>query len=366
MKSLRVRLTLWFTLGFVALAGIFMFFTYRSLDRQLRRGAFGREQNINPDWIQRGSYAEEEIQEIMSQLVQSSLIVSLPFVLVILVFGYFIARQSLRPIEKLNRQLQSVGPRTLGKQVELAEADEQFRSLLRHLNDMLARLEGSFNDMSEYAARVSHELRTPLTIIRHKVEQSQGQIEPELAEDLQEELLRLTHVVDQSLLIAKAGQRRLAWNVEAFDLSAVLREVVKDFDLLATADNRKLELRAEPGCRVGTDARYCKQILHALLTNALIHGRDAIQIRLSRRGGRVRLLMVNSLRASPTRSELTLGLGLRVVKALVSQQPALRFRQHHGTRLHATGLTFPAAAEEEKWQAVTSPAMSSAGSHARV
>ena len=103
MKSLRVRLTLWFTLGFVALAAIFMFFTYRTLDLELRRGTFQRERNINPNWILRGSYSEAEVEEIMAQLVQSSLMVSLPLLLVILVLGYFIARQSLRPIESSSR-----------------------------------------------------------------------------------------------------------------------------------------------------------------------------------------------------------------------------------------------------------------------
>src|SRR5213592_1501392 len=208
---------------------------------------------------------------------------------------------------------------------------------------MLGRLEQSFAEMSEYAAKVAHELRTPLTIIRHKVEQSQGRIEPELAEDLQEELLRLTHVVEQSLLIAKADQGRLAWNIAPFDLSALLQELVEDFDLLATADQRKLELRAERVHWVETDARYCKQILHALLTNALIHGRGDIRIRLHSQRGRVRFAMVNAVRSSPTRSELTLGLGLRVVRALVGQQPSLRFRQHHGNHVHATCLSFPAA-----------------------
>jgi len=343
MKSLRVRLTLWFTLGFVAVTAIFIFFTFRHLDLQLRRDTFSRENNINPNWILRGSYSEEEVQEIMAQLVQSSLISSLPAVLLVIILGYLIARQSLRPIESLNQQLRSISPRTLGQRVELPEADEQFRSLQRHLNEMLERLEQSFAEMSEYAAKVAHELRTPLTIIRHKVEQSQGRIDPELAEDLQEELLRLTHVVEQSLLIAKAGQGRLAWNIESFDLSALLQELVQDFDLLAAADQRKLELSADRPYRVETDARYCKQILHALLTNALIHGRGDIRIRLSNQPGRVRFAMMNAVRASPTRSELTLGLGLRVVRVLVGQQPSLRFRQHHGNQVHATCLSLPAA-----------------------
>ena len=347
MKSLRARLTVFFTLSFVGLAAIFMFLTYRGLDLELRRGTFQREQNINPNWILRGSYSEAEVEEIMSKLMRSSLVVSVPVLLVILLLGYLIARQSLRPIEKLNRQLQSVGPHTLGRKVELPEADEQFVSLLGHLNDMLGRLEFSFAEMSEYAAKVAHELRTPLTIIRHKVEQSQGKIDPELAEDLQEELLRLAHVVDQSLLIAKAGQGRLAWNLEPFDLSAMLTELVKDFELLASEHGRALKLQAEPACRVETDGRYSKQILHALLINSLIHGQGDIQVRVTRRAGRVRFAMFNLVRSNPTRAELTLGLGLRVVKALVSQQPSLKFRQHHGSRYHATSLSFPEAATKK-------------------
>ena len=276
---------------------------------------------------------------------QTSLIFSLPAVLIVIGLGYLIARQSLRPIEALNRQLQSISPGTLGQRVELSEADEQFRSLQRHLNEMLGRLEGSFAEMSEYAAKVAHELRTPLTILRHKVEQSAGRIDPELAEDFQEELLRLTHVVEQSLLIAKAGQGRLVWNSKPFDLSALLGELVEDFDLLAGADQRRLLLEAAAGCRVQSDPRYCKQILHALLTNALVHGRGDIRIRLLNRRGRVRFSMVNALRSTPTRSELTLGLGLRVVRALIDQQPTLRFRQHHGRRFHANCLAFPSAAE---------------------
>ena len=346
MKSLRLRLMLWFTLSFVGLAAIFMALTYRRLDVELRRGTFQREHEINPNWILRGSYSEAEVEDIMTQLMKSSLIVSLPVLVVILLLGYFIARQSLRPIGKLNRQLQSMGPHTLGRKVELPEADEQFVSLIGHLNDMLGRLEFSFAEMSEYAAKVAHELRTPLTIIRHKVEQSQGKIDPELAEDLQEELLRLAHVVDQSLLIAKAGQGRLVWNLESFDLSALLTELVEDFDLLAREHGRALKLQAEPECRVKTDPRYCKQILHALLINALIHGEGDIRVRVIHRAGRVRFTIFNLVHSSPTRSELTLGLGLRVVRALVDQQPSLEFRQHHGSRHHATSLSFPTAGAE--------------------
>ncbi len=347
MRSLRTRLTLWFTLGFLAVTVIQITLTYRRLDLELRRDSFGRENKMNPNWILHGSYTEEEIEGIMGELLRSSLTISVPLVLLIVGLGYYIARQSLRPIENLNRQLQSVNPGTLGRQVELPEGDEQFRSLTRHLNEMLGRLERSFLEMGEYAAKVAHELRTPITILRHKVEQAQGRIDPEMAEDFQEELLRLNHVVEQSLLMAKAGQGRLVWRLEAVELSAMVTELVRDFDLLATSQQRRIRLKATPGCVVETDANYCKQILHALLTNALIHGRGTIHVRLIRRGHRVCFFTANEVRSSPTQSELTLGLGLRVVRALVGQQAALQFRQRHGRRCHASCLAFPLASVAE-------------------
>ena len=350
MKSLRTRLTLWFTLGFVVVTVIQITLTYRRLDLELRKDSFEREKTINPNWILHGSYSEEEIDGIMGQLLQSSLMVSIPLMLLIVALGYYIARQSLRPIENLNRQLRSVNTGTLSRRVELDVADEQFRSLQGHLNDMLARLERSFLEMSEYAAKVAHELRTPITILRHKVEQAQGTIDPDMAEDLQEELLRLNHVVEQSLLIAKAGQGRLVWHMEAVNLSDLITDLVRDFELLATAQNRSVQIEAEQG-RVGdTDAKYCKQVLHALLTNALIHGRGKIRVRLRQHGNRLIFTTMNEVRSLPTASELTLGLGLRVVRALVSQQATLHFRQHHGSRHHASSLSFPAAGSLDERQ----------------
>ncbi len=341
MKTLRVRLTLWFALSFLAVTGVFMGLTYRHLDVELRRKTFQNEVNINPNWILHGSFSEEEVREIMTQLIVASLSYSLPLVLATLTLGYVIARKSLNPIGSLNQQLRAVDPRTLHRRVQLPEADEPFQDLVAHLNDMLARLDRSFADMSEFSARVAHELRTPLTILRLKVEQSQGAIEPVLADELEVELHRLTHVVDQSLLIAKVDQGRLKWGPEAFDLSALLADLVKDFRLLAAEEDRRFEYLYSACCQVETDPRYCRQILHTLLTNALMHGCGTIRIRVLNRGGFVRFTVLNQVRHEPMPGNQTLGLGLRVVKALLGQQPDLRFRQHQGDRYHATILAFP-------------------------
>jgi signal transduction histidine kinase len=342
MNSLRFRLTLWFTLGFLTVTSVFMWLSYRQLDLELRRKTFLREDNVNPDWILRGSFSEMEIRQIMRQLIGATLTYSLPLIGGTLALGYLIARSSLRPISRLNAQLQAVGPQTLHRAVELPEADEQFRDLVQHLNEMLARLERSFTEMSEYAAKVAHELRTPLTVLRLKIEQADGRIDPDLAEALEGELHRLAHVVDQSLLIAKADQGRLSWEAEPTELGALLGEVCDDFRLLADDADRELRCESAPSCWVQVDPRYWRQIAHSLLSNALTHGRGPIRARLRRHGGEVRLTIANAVRREPTPRDQTLGLGLRVVRALLTRQPGVRFRRHAGLRYYATSLVFPA------------------------
>jgi len=364
VKTLRVRLTLWFTLCFLAVNGVFMWLTYRHLDVELRRKTFQSEDNINPNWILHGSFSEEEIREIMSQLVVGSLVYSLPMVLAALALGYIISRKSLKPIRRLNQQLQAVDPRTLHRRVHLPEDDGVFQDLVGHLNDMLARLDRSFTDMSEYAAKVAHELRTPLTILRLKVEQSDGAIEPSLADELESEFHRLTYVVDQSLLIAKADQGRLTWASQRFDLAAVLTDLVRDFTLLAAGEGRRLQYRHADDCAVVSEPRYCRQILHALLTNALMHGYGTIRIRVLNRAGRVRFTLLNRVAHAPNPENQTLGLGLRVVRALLGRQADVEFRQHHGDQFHATHLTFPGA-NRDRSGTITKEAFPAEGSMVR-
>ena len=140
MRSLRIRLTLWFALSFLAVSVLFMQLCYRHLRVELLRKTAGTELKSPEDAFPRGNYSEQEISEIMGSLVAATLTYALPLILVLLVLGYWLARKSLSPIEFLNSQLQAVGPGNLAQRVHLPEADEQFRDLTHHLNEMLARL----------------------------------------------------------------------------------------------------------------------------------------------------------------------------------------------------------------------------------
>lgn len=341
MRSLRTRLTLWYGLSFVVIAAAFIFLLHLTLESQLLEKACNKVYPDLPNWKLHDSLTEAEVHQIADELLKQALMWMIPVAIAAVAGGYWLARQSLRPIASVNRQLQAKNPGNLGEPISLPELDDEFRDLARQLNDLLVRLDDSFEEMNNYAAKVAHELRTPLAIMRLKVEQAGERINPELADELEGELHRLTHVVDQSLLIARAEQGRVMAMRSVFNLSTAVAEVVEDFQLLAAEQDRQFTLKSTPGCWVSADPRHVRQIAHNLLTNALKHGSGNLTVRVKRAGKFAIVLVGNRANGNAT-PEPTLGLGLRVVEALLNLEPEMRLQRRHAGKYHVARLLVPA------------------------
>jgi len=341
MKSLRTRLALWFGLSFLAVTAVFTLVTYWHLEDELRHKTWQKDYPDHPDWKLHGSYSEAEVRDILEELLRASLIASVPLVLLAALIGYWLARKSLGPIASVNQQLEAKTPKNLSVPIQLPEADVEFRDLLRQLNDLLKRLDVSFAEMNSYAAKVAHELRTPLAILRLKVEHAGNSVAPELAEELQAELHRLGHVVDQSLLIARAEQGRLSPQRGPCDLQAVVSDIVEDFQLLAREQDRRLRFAGNSAGFVMADQVHLRQIIHTLLTNALKHGQGDFVVRVRAAPKRPSLTIINRVQWCPVNEEFTLGLGLRVVNVLLRLDPDIHFGRRRGNTYYAVRLSFP-------------------------
>jgi signal transduction histidine kinase len=319
MKSLRWRLTAWFALSLLLVVAVLIVSAHWHLDYELRKEKWERSNPAQPDWILHGSFTDKEVHDILGELLQFWMIVGIPTVALALLAAYFLARHSTRPVRKLNAQLAQLGAGSLGQRLHAPDADPEIAELVQHLNDVLARLETSFNQLREYSSQVAHELRTPLQLMKLQIETNAAKMEPELAEDLQEELGRLSNYVETALTIARAEQGRLEMNPEALPLKEFLTDVVEPFGRLATAGGRRLLWSCPTEAIAWTDPNLLKQILFNLLSNALKHGCDEILFRVRCGGNAVWFLIGNRSAARGSGQANGLGIGLRLVRALASQ-----------------------------------------------
>ncbi|WP_221031149.1 histidine kinase dimerization/phospho-acceptor domain-containing protein [Actomonas aquatica] len=329
MKSLRWRITLWFTLSLLVVLAVFVGLTYLHLLHELRVEKWERGLPGHETWTLHGNYSDGEVADIAGELLHLSLIYAVPVILLTLALGFYLAKRAFAPVQLLNRQLQAIGPRRLDQRVDVPHADDEFRDIERNINALLDRLDTRFRQLTEFSAQVAHELRTPLTLLRLQVEDAADRIEPALAESLQDEMRRLSDYVDQCLLLATAEQGRLSLELQPVDLAVLVREMIDVYELLAREQDRDIELNVEETApAIQADPRRLRQMLHNLLTNALRHGAGPIHIHIGQTADHPRCEIRNAVRSTspaPTGSADSPQLGLRIVHALAALHPGLTF-----------------------------------------
>ena len=75
------------------------------------------------------------------------------------------SRKIIEPIQSIIEKTKKIGSENLHMRLEVPESNDAVRELARTFNDMLNRLETSFETHKNFISNASHELNTPLTSI---------------------------------------------------------------------------------------------------------------------------------------------------------------------------------------------------------
>ena len=156
------------------------------------------------------------------------------------------------------------------ERLPVPEAADEIRALALTLNTMLDRLAAGRERQRSFVADAAHELRSPLTSMRTQLEVAQHLGEGgALTEDLLTDLARLSALVEDLLLLARAdADQRLPAVPESIDVAGLLSEV-------AGADRRPTGVpvtvvRGPPGL-VYADREELRRALANLVDNAVRH-----------------------------------------------------------------------------------------------
>jgi len=132
--------------------------------------------------------------------------------------GYFLARKSLAPVMAMSNQAGRIGAENLHERLPIQNAKDELGRLAAAFNELLERVDQSFERQRRFMSDASHELRTPAAILRGESEVALSRSERP-AEEYRESLAvlhaeaqRLTQIVEDlfTLTRADAGQYPLA------------------------------------------------------------------------------------------------------------------------------------------------------------
>ncbi len=197
--------------------------------------------------------------------------------------GFFIFSRGLKNILMLSRELKSITAHELYKRLPVPQTNDEIKELFESINTMIASLEKSFEQIKRFSADASHELRTPLTIIKGEIEvalRSERTVEEyqDTLISILEEIDRMSRIVEDLLLIAKADAKEVIIEKKKVMLNEILNDLCEQLNIFAEAKNVSLHYENLKEVEVFADPLRLRQVFTNIIENAIKYNREGGEV----------------------------------------------------------------------------------------
>ena len=191
--------------------------------------------------------------------------------------GYQIARHGIRPVEEMATTARHISSTNLRERILPEGYPFELASLAGTFNQMLDRLEESFERISRFSADIAHDLRTPVNNIRGEAEvalaRARGADEyRNVIESCLEEAVRLSDLIGDLLFLARAESPLTHLRRERVDIGELLGGVREYYEASAADSGVSLTttVAGEP-LIAELDRTLLQRAVGNLVSNALAH-----------------------------------------------------------------------------------------------
>jgi signal transduction histidine kinase len=236
---------------------------------------------------------EATLAQLGSDLLQTVL-----FALAVSALGvWLLSRQALAPVKRVTAVARVISGRDLSQRVAVPQTRDEMSELADTLNNMLDRLQESFETQRRFTADASHELRTPVTaIVGHanyllrRTKPSAEQVDSLTV--IKREAERMAKLVNDLLELARADA---GFAVERHPVNVVEVAEAVHMDLALSAGNVDIRVSSvQPVIEVLGDASRLKQVLLNLVQNAINAGAQQVAVSLAQERDAVRIEVLDN------------------------------------------------------------------------
>jgi signal transduction histidine kinase len=203
--------------------------------------------------------------------VRRGLLLGLPLLLLLIgAATWTVVGRALAPVGAIADEVERITLHALHRRVPEPAGGDEIATLARTTNRMLDRLDRSQRRQVQFVSDASHELRSPVATIRQHAEVALAHPDrigtQALAETVLAEDLRVQHLLDDLLVLARADEDAPRTRHEPVDLDDIVFDEANRLRAVTTHDVTTTGVTA---CRVHGDGPALRRVVRNLADNAM-------------------------------------------------------------------------------------------------
>ena len=158
-------------------------------------------------------------------------------------------------------------------------------------------IQKAFDNQKRFISDASHELKTPITVVAANVDVLRNEIgENKWLSYIESQNERMSTLVNELLMLARADEGRQKVIFGRFDLSAMMLNCALEFECVAYEKNKSFDIDIQPDVQCTGDEQLLKQLCAIFIDNAIKHSNDfgEIKITLKAASNRAEMVFVNT------------------------------------------------------------------------
>ncbi len=167
---------------------------------------------------------EKSLKELRETMIYCFLIA----ILITVLLGHWFSGVSLRPIDRINKYMNKIQAKSLNTRIPVKRKRDEIGILTQSINNLLERLQESFDSQQAFVSHASHELKTPITSLIGNTEIALGKTRtPEDYQDILKGVLRdslhMNNIISDLLTFDQLDHRN--YPLEAVSLETFIWKV---------------------------------------------------------------------------------------------------------------------------------------------
>ena len=201
----------------------------------------------------------------------------------IIIISIIISKSIANPISKVSKMAKLIGEGNYKKEVSYKSNIREIDDLISSINKLSNELKEQENLRKQLTEDIAHELRTPLTSIRGHLDTIiAGVWQPtnERLISINEEVIRITNLVDKLRKLAKFDKGKNNLNKEIVDLKKYIKSIAYNYEGKALEKNIIIKYKLED-IKALIDKEKFAQVIINILANAIKYNNGNNEIYIS-------------------------------------------------------------------------------------